>query len=175
MLWVWVAGSLTMGVGAFLLTRSTLLGGGPSPLFVVVCAAIVLFAVLGWMGWRWSAGSWLPDEARGRLLWAALVGAVGLAGWGFAAATTFGAGFSTTAQAVLAIPGSGLPFALVAMLLLKPPRVNAFAMAASVILLLVGYLLVAVRLAGTGEVSVPQLYLQYLEVLLDGGPIAIPM
>ncbi|MGH3760869.1 hypothetical protein [Actinophytocola sp.] len=61
-----------------------------------------------------------------------------LAGWGFAAAATFAGDFSLGAQLTLAYVGGGLPFALVAAMLLRPPGANAAALGVTVVLLLTG-------------------------------------
>jgi hypothetical protein len=95
---------------------------------VLLALLFVALAVLS----RWTAGaSWLTGDARARLLWVLLVMGGGLAGWTYAAVVTYAAGFDSTTQLVLAYTAGGLPFTLVAGLLLRPWRVNVVAGAPS--------------------------------------------
>jgi hypothetical protein len=141
----WVVGSATTGTLAVLFTldRGFLpvqpLGAMPliSVLGVIGMLA-ALFAALGLLAWGTVEVTWLPPTGRGRTLWVLAVGVAGLAGWGYAAAATFAGEFSLTAQLVLGYGAGGLPFALVAAMLLAPVRVNAAAVGITVVLLVVG-------------------------------------
>ena len=94
----------------------------PLTRLAVLALVALLFVALALLG-RWTAGaSWLTGDARARLLWVLLVGGGGLIGWSYAAVITFAAGFGSTAQLILAYLGGGLPFALVAGMLLRPWR-----------------------------------------------------
>jgi hypothetical protein len=127
-------------------------GSGPSPfdltpverlgVFVLVAG---LFVALGALVWRTAAATWLAGDTRARLLWAAVVGAGGLAGWSFAAVLTFDVGFSSARQLILAYTCGGLPFGLVAGMLLRPWRANVAALALSAVLLAAGLVMVAGR------------------------------
>lgn len=127
----WVVGSATTGTIAVLFTLDA--GASPvSPLRTlpvvsqlgVVGMLAALFAALALLGWGTVEVTWLPDIARGQALWTVLVGGAGLAGWGFAAAATFAGEFALPAQLVLAYVAGGLPFTLVAAMLLRPALVN---------------------------------------------------
>ncbi|HEV7650682.1 MAG TPA: hypothetical protein VGP26_21265 [Actinophytocola sp.] len=141
----WVAGSATTGTLAVLFTldRGFLpvrpLGAMPliSVLGVVGMLA-ALFAALGLLAWGTAEVTWLPPTGRGGTLWVLAVGFGGLAGWGYAAAGTFAGEFSLEAQLVLGYAAGGLPFVLVAAMLLAPARVNAAALGVTVVLLVVG-------------------------------------
>jgi hypothetical protein len=126
-----------------------------------------LFVALLMLGWRTSGVTWLPAEARGRLLWALIVGVAGLAAWFFAATVTFGAGFGQNLQIVLGYAGGGLPFALIASMLLRSWRVNLWAAGISALLVAVGFILVAYR--SPGQPSALRLYFQYLSLVFGGG------
>jgi hypothetical protein len=76
------------------------------------------------------------------MLWPILVGGGGLAGWGFAAAVTFNAGFPLAAQLLLACLVGGLPFTLVAAMLVRPVVVNAAAAMVTAIAVLTGMVLI---------------------------------
>lgn len=127
-------------------------GGGPSPfnltpverlgVFALVAA---LFVALGVLVWRTAGATWLGGDTRSRLLWAAVVGLGGLAGWSFAAVVTFDVGFSSATQLALAYTGGGLPFGLVASMLLRPWRANVVALAVSAGLIAAGLVMVAGR------------------------------
>ncbi|MPZ82847.1 MAG: hypothetical protein GEV28_21590 [Actinophytocola sp.] len=141
----WVVGSATTGTLAVLFT----LGRGGSLVLPldrlpvlsqvgVVGMLAALFAALALLGWGTVEVTWLPDTGRGQALWTVLVGGAGLVGWAFAAAATFAGRFTLPAQLVLGYVGGGLPFVLVAAMLLRPERVNAAAVGVTAVLLLVG-------------------------------------
>ena len=125
-------------------------GSGPSPfdltpverlgVFALVAA---LFVALGILVWRTAAATWLAGDTRSKLLWAAVVGLGGLAGWSFAAVVTFDVGFSSTRQLILAYSCGGLPFALIAGMLLRPWRANVVALAVSAGLVAAGLVMAA--------------------------------
>ena len=160
---IWLAGSAVTGTIAVLFTSDT--GGLPfRPLAQLsnqsqFTLAVLLFA-LGVatlaIGWRTQDASWLPNGGRGVLLWTILVAGGGLGGWGFAAAVTFYAEFTTTAQLVLAYACGGLPFALIAGLLAKPKRMNMAAAGLTAIAVLIGLVLL------DGRPSILVLYLQMM-------------
>jgi hypothetical protein len=162
----WACGSLLPGTVALVFLRAHAVSGTPGPpapvqptplqpgtvsltlltplerlaVFALVAA---LFVALGVLSWRTATASWLSGDTRARVLWALLVGAGGLAGWGFAAEVTFAAGFGAGTQLILAYLAGGLPFALAAAMLVRPWRVNVAAVALSVVLVGSGYLMVA--------------------------------
>ena len=138
----------------------------PLARLAVLALLALLFVALAVLS-RWTAGaSWLTGGARARLLWVLLVMGGGLAGWSYAAVVTYAAGFGSTAQLILAYTAGGLPFALVAALLLRPWRVNVVAGAMCVGLVAAGFLMVAGR-------PVPQnvflLYADYARSFFSGG------
>lgn len=176
----WVLGSLTTGTVAVLLTQpypalenlgfrplATLSGGA---LLGLLALTAILFVGLAVLAWRFAELSWLPTEPRGIVLWAVAVGVAGLAGWGFAATVTFGADFSHSAQLLLAYLGGGLPFALVAAMLLRPFAVNLAAAAVSGVLVIIGLVLVGTEKYGLNAV---QLYAYHLALLI--GPVGVPL
>jgi len=115
----------------------------PLARLAVLTLLALLFVALAVLS-KWTAGaSWLTGDARARLLWVLLVGGGGLIGWSYAAVVTFAAGFGSTAQLILAYLGGGLPFALVAGMLLRPWRANVVAGGLSVGLVAAGFLMVA--------------------------------
>jgi hypothetical protein len=115
----------------------------PLARLAVLALLALLFVALAVLS-RWTAGaSWLTGDARARLLWVLLVMGGGLAGWSYAAVVTYAAGFGATAQLILAYTAGGLPFALVAALLLRPWRVNVVAGGLCAGLLATGFLMVA--------------------------------
>jgi hypothetical protein len=135
---------------------------------VLIALLFVALAVLSW----WTAGvSWLTGDARARLLWVLLVGVGGLLGWSYAAVVTFAAGFGYAAQLSLAYTAGGLPFALVAAMLLRPWRVNLVAGGVSAGLVAAGFLMVA----GHPEPqNVFTLYAQYARsVFSSGSPVIL--
>lgn len=165
---VWLACSAVTGTLAVLFTSDT--GGLPFvPIALLSTTSLFTLAVLLFalgvatlaIGWRTQDASWLPNGGRGVLLWTILVAGGGLTGWAFAAAVTFHAEFSQTAQLVLAHTCGGLPFALIAGLLAKPKRMNMTAAALTAILVLVGLVLLDGR---------PSTLLIYLQMLF--GPFA---
>ena len=142
----------------------------PLTRLAVVALVALLFAALALLG-RWTAGaSWLTGDARARLLWVLLVGGGGLIGWSYAAVITFAAGFGSTAQLILAYLGGGLPFALVAGMLLRPWRANLVAGGVAAGLVAAGFVMVAGH-------PVPQnaftLYVEYARSFFSSGPAAI--
>ncbi|GAB1516442.1 hypothetical protein [Actinophytocola sp. KF-1] len=164
----WLTGAAVTGTIAVLFTTGTL--GLPfRPLALLsgqarFTLAVLLFALgvaLLAIGRRTQHASWLPNGGRGVLLWTILVAGGGLAGWGYAAAVTFEAGFSHTTQLVLAYTGGGLPFALIAGLLAKPKRMNAAAAMLTAVALLIGFVLLDGR---------PETLLRYLQTMF--GPFA---
>jgi hypothetical protein len=130
---------------------------------VLLTLLVVALAVLS----RWTAGvSWLTGDARARLLWVLLVMGGGLAGWSYAAVVTYAAGFDSTTQLILAYTAGGLPFALVAALLLRPWRVNVLAGAMCAGLVTAGFLTVAGRPAPQNAFL---LYADYARSFFSGG------
>jgi hypothetical protein len=141
---------------------------GRLAVLVLLALLLVALAVLS----RWTAGaSWLTGDARARLLWVLLVGAGGLAGWSYAAVVTYAAGSGATTQLILAYTAGGLPFALVAALLLRPWRVNVVAGGICAGLVAAGFLMVAGH-------PVPQnvflLYADYARSFFSGASSALP-
>ena len=138
----------------------------PLARLAVLALLALLFVALAVLS-KWTAGaSWLTGDARARLLWVLLVMGGGLAGWSYAAVVTYAAGFGSTAQLILAYTAGGLPFALVAALLLRPWRVNVVAGGVCAGLVAAGFLMVAGR-------PVPQnvflLYADYARSFFSGG------
>ena len=143
--WTWLVGSVSVGTLAVLFTfdRGRLAVRPlallpPISLLGVLGMLIALFAALGLLAWGTLPATWLPAGARAGALWVVVVGGGGLAGCGFAAAATFAGDSSLGAQLILGYAGGGLPFALMAALLLEPRRVNAAALGIIVVLLLAG-------------------------------------
>jgi len=141
----WVVGSATTGTIAVLCTLDR------GPLAVVPLDTMPIISVLGVLGmlaalvaalgllaWGTVEVTWLPATVRGGALWTVVVGAGGLAGWGFAAAATFAGEFPLAVQLGLGYAAGGLPFTLVAAMLLAPREVNAGAVVLSAVLVLVG-------------------------------------
>lgn len=144
---VWVIGSVLTGTLAVLFTidRGALpiqpLAALPAlSLLGVLGLVAALFAALGLLVWGTPGTTWLPETWRGRALWAVLVAVAGLAGWAFAAAVSFAADFSLATQLLLAYTAGGLPFTLVATMLLRPVAANVAGAVSSALLLLVGWL-----------------------------------
>jgi len=138
----------------------------------VLTLVALLFMALAVLGRLTAGASWLTGDARGRLLWALLVGAGGLAGWSYAAVVTFAAGFGFTTQLALAFTAGGLPFALVAGMLLRPWRANVVAGGMSAGLAAAGFLMVAGHPAPQ---NVFTLYAEYARYFVSGGPPAGPL
>jgi hypothetical protein len=131
--------------GPFVCSVPSLYQLGPLPrlaVFSLVGALLVALAVVCWLT---AAATWLCTDTRARLLWVVLTGLGGLAGWAFAAGVTFAAGFTPAAQTALAYTAGGLPFGLVAAMLLRPWRANVAAIGLSAGLVLAGVILVAGR------------------------------
>jgi hypothetical protein len=194
LIWVWAAGSVVMGTVAVVFLRPQAAGPPPGglppgpvlpgadsaapppitplpdlslPALLAVLALLAgLFAVLMLLAWRTASVSWLAGGVRGWLLWAALVGGIGLAGWFFAATVGFAVGFTPLTLRLLAYLPGGLPFALAAALLQRPWRINLAAAAAAVGLLISGYVLVARQSEYSPNVFT--VYLQYLLFLFQG-------
>jgi hypothetical protein len=143
---VWLVSSVVTGTIAVLFTTGrgylpfkplTFLGGPAALTLVVLVAAFVL--ALFALGWRTIGETWLRwQDPRSAMLWTILVAGGGFVGWGFAAAVTLDAGFSLTAQLILAYTCGGLPFTLVAGMLARPWRVNMVAAALTVVALVTG-------------------------------------
>ncbi len=139
----------------------------PLARLAVVALVALLFVALAVLSW-WTAGaSWLTGDGRARLLWVLLVGGGGLLGWSYAAVITFAAGFGFAAQLILAYTAGGLPFALVAALLLRPWRANVVAGGESAGLVAAGFLIVAGHPAPQ---NVFTLYADYARSFFSGGP-----
>ncbi|RZS44206.1 hypothetical protein EV193_10181 [Herbihabitans rhizosphaerae] len=132
-----------------------------------------LFGALAFIAGATDGVSWLGGNVRAGVLWMIVVGVAGLAGWGYAATVTFGAEFSTSAQITLGYLGGGLPFALVACVLLRPVALNVAAIVMSVVLLGIGFALV--DSSGEQQFNALQLYAWYLLSLLGGPNTAVPM
>ena len=187
----WLCGSVLMGTVAwgFLSSEATVVpvagsqpaacrGAGTPCLYpsffqltplgrlAVLALVALLFVALAVLGWRTAGASWLTGDPRARLLWVLLVGGAGLAGWSYAAVVTFAAGFGATTQLILAYTGGGLPFALVAGLLLRPWRANVVAGGVCAGLVAAGFLMVA---GGSAPDNVFALYAEYARSFLNGG------
>lgn len=132
----------------------------------VLALVALLFVALAVLGWWTAAASWLTGDPRARLLWVVLVWGGGLIGWSYAAVVTFAAGFGATAQLILAYTAGGLPFALVAGLLLRPWRANVVAGALCAGLVAAGFLMVA---GGPAPRNVFALYAAYAHSFVTGG------
>lgn len=141
----WVVGSASTGTIAVLCT----LHRGALPvqpvddlpglsLLGVFGMLAALFAALGLLAWGTLEVTWLPRQRRAGALWVVVVGVGGLAGWGYAAATTFAGEYPLTAQLILAYVLGGLPFVLVAAVLLESRRANVNALVITALLLAVG-------------------------------------
>jgi hypothetical protein len=142
----------------------------PLERLAVLALVALLFGALAVLG-AWTAGaSWLTGDARARLLWVLLVGAGGLVGWSYAAVVTFAAGFGTTTQLVLAYLGGGLPFALVAGVLLRPWRANLVAGGLCVGLVAAGFLMVAGHPAPQNVFAV---YAEYARSFFSGSSYSV--
>lgn len=144
----WVAGSVLLGTVALILTdESGLLPVRPldtlsvGALLGVSLLGAALFLVFFVLYWHTPGASWLHDGVRPAILWSVVVGGGGLAGWAFTAGVTFAAGFPHEVQLVLAYTAGGLPFALVAAMLQKPPLINAAALSITIAGLGIGYAL----------------------------------
>ena len=146
----WLIGSVVTGTLAVLATtgrgdlpfRPLATYSGSAMLTLVVLVAALFLALLA-LGWRTEDATWLPNQPRAAILWTILVGGGGLVGWAFAAAVTFASEYSLTTQLILAYTGGGLPFALIAAMLVRPPRVNLAAAALTVVALGTGWLLMS--------------------------------
>ncbi|HEY7597151.1 MAG TPA: hypothetical protein VH969_28650 [Actinophytocola sp.] len=141
----WVVGSAATGTLAVLFT----LDRGPLPvrsldtlptisLLGVLGMLAALVAAFGLLAWGTLEVTWLPATRRAGALWVVVVAAGGFAGWGYAAAATFTGEYSLTAQLVLAYLAGGLPFVLIAALLLESRQANVTALVVTGILLLAG-------------------------------------
>lgn len=144
----WVVGSATTGTLAVLFT----LDRGRLPvqplddlptlsLLGVLGMLAALFAALGLLAWGTLEVTWLPRTGRAGVLWVVVVGAGGLAGWGYAAAATFAGEYPLGVQLIMAYVLGGLPFVLAATLLLGSRRANVSALVITVVLLVVGALI----------------------------------
>ncbi|TDP93888.1 hypothetical protein [Labedaea rhizosphaerae] len=172
LLGVWAAGSLTLGTvalvfvlngtGDVVLQPVTELGAAAFLVLLLIAVLVVALAALSR-----HADSWLTGHARGQALWTLVVLVGGLAGWGCAATVVLALNWAPAVLLVLAYVGGGLPFAVVAAVLARSPRLAGAALGAAVVLVLVGAALVGgvfplVRLAAanlalllTEEVAVP--------------------
>ncbi|MGH3864206.1 hypothetical protein [Actinokineospora sp.] len=141
----WVVGSATTGTLAVLFT----LDRGSLPVqpvdelptlsvLGVLGMLAALFAALGLLAWGTLEVTWLPPTGRAGALWVLVVGGGGFAGWGYAAAATFAGDYSLTAQLVLAYVLGGVPFVLIAALLLESRQANVNALVITALALVVG-------------------------------------
>lgn len=115
----------------------------PAERLAVIALVAMVFVSLAVLVWRTAAATWLAGDTRARLLWVVVVGMGGFAGWSFAAVVTFAAGFSPLTQLILGYSCGGLPFGLVAGMLLRPWRANVAALGISAALVAAGFLMVA--------------------------------
>ena len=142
----------------------------PLARLAILALVALLFAALAVLGAWTASASWLTGDARARLLWVLLVGAGGLLGWSYAAVVTFAAGFGSAAQLVLAYLGGGLPFALVAGILLRPWRANVVAGGLIAGLVAAGFLMVAGHPATQ---NVFALYAEYARSFFSGSSYSV--
>lgn len=147
----WLIGSLSLGTVALLFVAGEppdlfrpLPAFSPLGLLALVGLFGVLFAGLLVTVWLTPEASWLTERARGRVLWAVVVGGAGFAGWGFAATVTFLAGWSHGVQIMLGYLGGGLPFVLVAAMLQRTWRVAAAAAGVALVAVVAGVLIAEV-------------------------------
>lgn len=167
----WLIGSAVMGTVALILTadadglpfRPLVFLSGPALLSLLILVAAMFFALFA-LGWRTQDASWLRSDPRAALLWPILVGGGGLVGFGFAAAVTFDAEFSLTAQLILGYVSGGLPFTLIAAMLARPVKLNLAAAMLTAIALLTGLVMM------TAPIQTCVLYLQLLF-----GPVGRPL
>ena len=138
----------------------------------VLTLVALLFVALAVLGRLTAGASWLTGDARARLTWALLVGVGGLLGWSYAAVVTFAAGFGSAAQLALAYTAGGLPFALVAGMLLRPWRANVVAGGVSAGLVAAGFLMVAGHPAPQ---NVFALYADYARSFFSGSAPSGPL
>jgi hypothetical protein len=179
----WGLGSALMGTVALIYLRGTgpvaypvlRPGGVPSPVLLSALArlgifvlVVGLFVLLGVLGWKTAEASWLAGDGRARVLWALLVGGAGLVGWSFAAVVTFAIHWSGGVQVALAYTAGGLPFALVAAMLARSWRVNATAVAASVLLVAAGFVVAA---GPQGNPNLLVHYADYARSVFTGTPL----
>jgi hypothetical protein len=123
--------------------RPSLLQLTPVERLAVFALVAGLFVSLAMLVWRTGAATWLGSDNRSKILWVVVVGLGGLAGWSFAAVITFAVAFSPVTQLILGYTCGGLPFALVAGMLLRPLRANVVALAVSAGLVAAGFVMVA--------------------------------
>ena len=138
----------------------------------VLTLVALLFVALAVLGRLTAGASWLTGDARARRTWALLVGVGGLLGWSYAAVVTFAAGFGSAAQLALAYTAGGLPFALVAGMLLRPWRANVVAGGVSAGLVAAGFLMVAGHPAPQ---NVFALYADYARSFFSGSAPSGPL
>lgn len=146
LLGVWVIGSVLTGTLAVLLTihrgprrLQPLADLSTLSLAGVIGVLVALVAALGLLAWGTPGTTWLPDTARGRALWVVLVAAAGLAGWSYAAAATFVVDLPLDVQLMLAFTVGGLPFTVVATVLLRPVAASGAGLVLAVALLVTGF------------------------------------
>ncbi len=144
----------------------------PLERLAVVALVAALLVSLAVLVWRTAAATWLSADTRARVLWVVLVGLGGLAGWSFAATVTFAVGFSPLTQGILAYLGGGLPFGLVAAMLLRPWRANVAAIGVSGVLVMAGFLMVAGR-SPVYQQNVFALYADYARSFFSTGTGAV--
>ncbi len=137
----------------------------------VILLVVILFVALAAIAWDTPGASWLPGNVRGWVWWALLTGALGLAGWFFAATVTFGADFGTGWQLALGYLGGGLPFALIAALLQPSWVINLASGGACAGLIVLGFVLVASHPAY--QHNALSLSFSYLKYLLSSAPSPI--
>jgi len=141
----WVVGSATTGTIAVLFTldRGVLpfrpLDDLPALSVLGVLGMLAaLVAALGLLAWGTLEVTWLPRTGRAGALWVLVVCGGGFAGWGYAAAATFAGDYSLTAQLILAYVLGGVPFVLIAALLLESKQANVNALVITVLALILG-------------------------------------
>lgn len=146
LLGVWVIGSVLTGTLAVLLTidRGSRRVQPLAELTVlsavgVLGVLVALVAALGLLAWGTPGVTWLPETGRGRGLWVVVVAGGGLAGWAFAAAVTFAIRLPLDVQLLLGYVAGGLPFTVVAAVLLRPVTATVAGVVLAGLLLGVGF------------------------------------
>ncbi|MFI9589214.1 hypothetical protein [Nonomuraea sp. NPDC052265] len=134
----WAVGSVFLPTAGAVLPAMLFAGG--EAVFLVL-AALGVAAILGYLVIVIRATrdvSVLGATRGGRLLWALLVMGPGTAGWALGWAATDAAGLGVSRDAALAFPLGGVPYALVAGVLVRGWRHRAVALVLSVALLAAG-------------------------------------
>jgi hypothetical protein len=149
---VWVLGSLVLPLAVGLLLVLAYAGGGGA---VVVGAVVALVGCVAYLGVVIAAtreASFLGAGVGGRSVWVGLVSGLGTAGWVLGWAITDAAGFDVAGRPFLIALTGGLPFVLVAGLLVRGWRVNAVALALTLVLVVGG----SAALSGSGPDEVTE-------------------